>query len=237
MNTKRILIFLFKKLWGGLTAPFESLPQTGDYRRAVTTSVFFLFAIISIILERLVAGKTPISALILLIVGYFLARTRWFKIEALSLVLTLTFPSYIVALRLPNPDPSHISYAIGWAIIPLLLSSLIYSAQVTIAISVINFLVLASLPLIRPELSFQVIGGALGFYGLTSIILIIVTTQRNQIEQDHQKELITSQTQLSQEILERERFAEQAQRRADDLVMLNEVSIAISSLMELDNIF
>src|SRR5260221_14569657 len=61
--------------------------------------------------------------------------------------------------------------------------------------------------------------------------------QQNQMEQDRQKELITRQTKLSREVIERERFAEQAQRRAEELAMLNEVSIAISNLMGLDNIF
>src|SRR5260221_13339323 len=157
MNIKRILIFLFKKLWGGLTEPFESLPQTGDYRRAVTISAFLLFAIIVIMLERLIAGNTPINVLILLIIGYFLSRTRWFKIAALILVFTLTFPAYFVTLRLSNPDPNQVISAFGWIVIPLLLSSLIYSVQTTIVISIINFLTLTTLPFIQPELSFRVL--------------------------------------------------------------------------------
>src|SRR5258706_1539905 len=240
MNIKKILSFsiiLLKKLWRGLTEPFESLPQTGYYRRAVTISAFFIVAVIAIILERLTGDNITNSILISLIVGYILSRTRWFKIAALILIITLTFPAYLVTLRLSNPDASQVISAFGWVVIPLLLSSLIYSVQVTIAISILIFLALTAMPFIRPELGFQVIGGALEYYGSVAAILIIVMIQRNQMEQDRQKELITRQTKLSREVIERERFAEQAQRRAEELAMLNEVSIAISNLMGLDNIF
>jgi PAS domain S-box-containing protein len=240
MNVPKIssfLLTLLNKLWKGSTEPFETLSQTGDYRRAVTTSAFFLFAAVSVLLERLINGNVPVSALLLLIIGYFLSRTRWFKIAALILIFTLTFPSYLIALRLTNPDPNRILAAFAWVTIPLLLSSLVYSVQVTVAVGAINFLVLVALPVMRPELSFQVMSGTLGFYGLVSAVLIIAMIQRNQIEIDRQRELITSRENLSLEVVERERFAKQAQRRADELVTLNEVGMAISSLLELDNIF
>src|SRR5258706_1525067 len=237
MNIKRILIFLFKKLWGGLTEPFESLTQTGYYRRAVTSSAFLLFACIAIMLERLADNNMTNSVLVLLIVGYILSRTHWFRIAALILISALTFPAYLEILRLPNPDTNQVISAFGWVVIPLLLSSLIYSLQVTIAISILNFLALTLISFIRPALGIQVTGGALEFYGVVAAILIIVMIQRDQIDQDRQKKLLISQDKLIQEILERERFAEHAQRRADELVTLNEVSMAISSLMELDNIF
>jgi PAS domain S-box-containing protein len=237
MNIKRILIFLFKKLWGGLTEPFESLPQSGDYRRAVTTSAFLLFAFIAIMLKHLADNNTTNSVLALLIVGYILSRTRWFRIAALVLISALTFPAYLEILRLPNPDTNQVISAFGWVVIPLLLSSLIYSLQVTIITSTLNFLALTVISFSRPELGIQVTGGALEFYGAVAAILIIVMIQRDQIERDRQKKLIISQDKLSQEILERERFAEHAQRRADQLSMVNKINYAISNLKDLDGIF
>jgi len=225
------------KLWGWLTEPFEPLPHIGDHRRSITTAAFLLFAVIAVGIEQMAVGNTPFSALLFLITGYFLARTRWFKFAALILIFTLIFPSYLVALRLLNPDPNRILTAFVWVIIPLLLSSLIFSVRVTVVIGAINFLALAALPFIRPELDYRSMGGAMGFFGLVAVILIVVMTQRNEIESDRQKELLISRQKLSQEILERERFAKQAQRRADQLVMLNDVSVAISNLKELDNIF
>ncbi|MEP7135445.1 MAG: GAF domain-containing protein [Chloroflexota bacterium] len=224
------------KLWRGLTEPFENLPQAGDRRRSVTTSAFLLFAVIAVAVEQMLAGNTPFSALVLLIVGYFLARTRWFKVAALILIFTLTFPSYLVVLRLPDPDANRIISAFAWVIMPLLISSLIYSVQTTVVLSVINLAALIVLPFTHPELDYRAMGGTIGLFGLVSSILIIVMIQRNEIEKDRQKELIESHEKLSLEVAERERFAEQAQSRADQLVMLNAVSAAISGLQDLDSI-
>ncbi len=229
-------VTLLGKLWGFLTEPLEALPQPGDRRRAVTTSAFLLFAAIAVATDQIVGGNIPFGALVLLIIGYFLARTRWFKTAALILIITLTFPSYLVVLRLHNPDPSRIIAAFAWVVVPLLLCSLIYSVRVIVIVSVIDLLAQLVLPFLRPELNFRVLGGAIGLLGLVSVILIIVMIQRDEIEKDRRKELIESHEKLSQEVLKRERFAEQAQSRADQLVMLNEVSAAISSLQDLDTI-
>lgn len=240
MDTKRLTplpVIFFGKLWNWLTEPLEELPNIGDRRRSVTTTTFLLFAVIAVAIEQMAAGNTPIIALIFLIAGYFLARTRWFKYAALILVFTLIFPSYLVVLRLPDPDANRVLAAFAWVFVPLLLSSLIYSVRATVVISAINFGVLALLPFLRPELNYSILGGALGFFGLVAVILVVVMTQRNEIENDRQKILVASQESLRQEISERERFAEQAHRRADQLAMLNDVSVAISNLKELDNIF
>ena len=240
MNVQKIISLLATlagKVWNALTSPFEPLSAAGDHRRSVTTSAFLLFAFISVAVDLSSGGNTSISALILLAGGYLLARTRWFKFAALILVFTLTFPSYLVAMRLSNPDPSRVISAFAWLTMPLLLSSLIYSVRVTVGVSVINFLALAVMPFIHPDLNYRSMGGTIGFFGLVSAILIIVMVQRNEIEKDRQKELVESHEKLSQEVAERERFAEQAQRRADQLVMLNEINYAVSNMQSLDFIF
>ena len=152
MDTKRrtsLPVIFFGNLWNWLTQPFEELPNIGDRRRSVTTTTFLLFAVIAVAIEQMAAGNTPFIALIFLIAGYFLARTRWFKFAALILVFTLIFPSYLVVLKLPDPDANRVLAAFVWIIVPLLLSSLIYSVRATVAISVINFGMLAILPFIR----------------------------------------------------------------------------------------
>ncbi|HKJ38911.1 MAG TPA: GAF domain-containing protein, partial [Anaerolineales bacterium] len=223
-------------VWRFLTEPFETLPKPEDRTRAVFASAFLLFSAIAVAIEQASAGNTPLIALILLIIGYFLARTRGFKIATFLLIFTLTFPSYLVALRQPNPEPNQLISTFVWIIVPLLISSLVYSVRTTAIIGMLNFLALNALSLIHPELDYRMIGGALGFYGLFAMILITVMIQRNQIENDRQKELIESHDELSREVAQRKRFAEQAQRRADQLVMLNEVSYAISNQKSLEKV-
>ncbi|HXD09558.1 MAG TPA: GAF domain-containing protein [Anaerolineales bacterium] len=224
------------RLWHGLTEPLVSLPEAGDNRRSGTTAAFFLFAILAVLIEHSLAGNTPASLPALLIGGYFLARTRWFRYAALILIFSLSFPSYLVALRLQNPDPQRVMSAFGWVIVPLLITSLIYPVRVTVALGAINFLALAVIPLVRPELNYRLLSGTLGFYGLATSILVIVMNQRNQIENDRQKELITNREKLSQEIHEKEKFAERSQLQADQLAMLYKISNAISNLRDLESI-
>jgi len=220
-------------LWRLLTEPVEALPRAEDRRRAIISSAFLMFSAISVGIEQRMAGNTPFIALVFLILGYFLARTRWFKHATAILLATLTFPSYLAALHLPNPDAPRIIAVFVWIIIPSLLSSLIYSVRVTVAFSLLNFISLATLPLIHPILSYMDIGGALGFYGLASTILIIVMVQRNEIENDRQKELVENRNKLSNEVIQRNSFAEQSQRHADQLTIINQVGQAVAELRDL----
>ena len=237
--SRKVLSFaiaISTKLWQGLTEPFESLPEVGDHRRSVMTTAFLFFAIIAVSTEQSLAGNTPFNALVLLSGGYFLARTRWYRYAAIILILSLSFPSYLVVLRLQNPDSQRVMAAFAWLILPLLLSSLIYPVRITFVLGAINFLAISLLPRILPELNYSVIGGTLGFYGFTAAIMLIVTTQRNQIENDRQKELIANRENLSRQVREKERFVRQSQRQADQLAMLYKISNAISNLQNLESI-
>ena len=183
-------------------------------------------------LEKTAANILTVS----LLGGYFLARTRWYRLAAFLLVLTLTVPSYLIAFALPNPDPDQVLAAFAWIVIPLLLSSLIFSIRATILLGLLNLILLSAVPLIHPEINYTNAAEAVGFYGFTAAILIIVMIQRNQIEWDRQKELIGSRELLAHEVAVREQFAEQAQLRANQLTMVNNVSSAISNLQSLDSI-
>ena len=216
--------------------PFETLPPT-DHRFSIISSTFLLIGVVGIWLEQIVGGNTPFAALILLIVGYFVSRTHWYKIATFVLLITLSFPSFIVALTIPNPSAGILNNAFVWIILPLILSSLIYSVRATIIFAVVTILSILALPLIRSELTLSVISGSLGFYSIASIFVIMVMVQRNQLEQERQKELIENRNRLAEEAVKSKKFADQAQRRADQLVMLNEINHAISGALGLDTIF
>jgi len=234
---------LLSWVWKFLTEPFEILPKAEDRTRAVFSSAFLLFSAIAMAMEQSTAGNTPRIALILLIFGYFLARTRGFKLATLLLVVTLTFPSYLVVFRLTTFEPNRIISMFAWIVIPLLISSLVYSVRTTVLIGTLNLFALGLLPLVRPELHYGLLGGALGFYGLSAAILIIVMVQRNQIENDRKKELVESHNQLKQEADQREQFAienvhllGQTSKRAQRLAILNEIGREISTLTDLPSL-
>ncbi|HEU0295982.1 MAG TPA: GAF domain-containing protein [Anaerolineales bacterium] len=225
-----------KQFWRFLVEPFESLPQAKDRRRAIVTSAFLLLSFIGVAIEQLWVNNLSVLFLVVLLAGYFLARTRWFKLAAFLLVTALAVPSYLVAFNLSDPDPDRITAAFVWILIPLLISSLIYSIPDTVILGALNLLALSILPLIRPELSYRVMGEIIVFYSAAAGILILVMVQRNQLEQDRQKELIESRTLLAREAAVREQFAEQARLRASQLTMVNHISNAISSLQGLESI-
>ena len=235
MKTLYLSITSFLKiLWGLLTEPFESLPRAEDRRYAIISTAFLLLFFIFVEIEQVVAGNTPRITSLILLASYFVARTHWYKIATMALLVTLSFPSYLVALNTPNPDPNLLLAIFSWIVLPLILSGLLYSVRITVIYSAANILMLASMPLFREGMEFGAMGAALGFYILASLFIIIVMIQRDAFEKDRQTELIESRNQLSEEALQRERFAEQAHRRADQLAMLNEVSRVISSLHGLE---
>jgi PAS domain S-box-containing protein len=216
-----------------LTEPFEAFAKPEDRRQAITVSIFLLLSFIAVGIERIIAGNTPFIALALLFVGYFFARTRWYKVAILVLLVTLSFPSFLVAVITPDPEPNQILATFVWIVLPLILSGLIYSARTTIMYSVVNILALTALPFIHPELNFRIMGSTLGFYLLASLFTITVMVQRNEIENDRQKELVENRNKFSKEASQREQFAEQAQRRADQLAIINEVGRAVAELRDL----
>ena len=219
-----------------LIEPFESLPGAEERRYALISAAFLLTSVIGVLLEQMIGGRTSPSALILLVIGYLIARTRWYKAAILLLMVALSFPSYVVALTVPDPNPSVINNSFIWIILPLILSSLFYSVRTTVLFTTLNVALIFVLPLLRSDLTFIHVSGSIGFYVMVAVFVITLMNQRNQLERDRQGELLENRNQLAEEVANRKKFAEQAQRRADQLVMLNEVSRVISSLHNLTEI-
>ncbi len=211
------------------------MAKAEDRRYAIITAVFLFISVIGVLFEQIIGGRTSVSVLILLVVGYLTARTRWYKFAMLLLMIALSFPSYVVALTVPDPNPSVINNSFIWIILPLILSSLFYSVRTTVLFTTLNVAFISVLPLLRSDLTFIDISGSIGFYVMVAVFVIAVMTQRNQLEKDRQEELLKNRNQLAEEVANRKKFAEQAQRRADQLVMLNEVGRVVSSLQELEN--
>lgn len=224
------------QLWSLLTDPFESLSKSEDRRRAKITTTLIFFSFIFVGIEQVVAGSTPFVILLVLAISYIVARTRHYKIATMALLLALSFPSFSVALNIPNPDPNRILTAFAWIVLPLILSGLIHSVRATLIYSVLNILLISSLPLLRSDMSFSKLGATLGFYILATTFIVTAMVQRDKIERDRQAELIESRNQLKEEAGKRKQFAEQAQRRADQLLLLNEVGQTISNLQGLNEI-
>jgi hypothetical protein len=232
---KQTPIHLLKQLWKILTEPFYPLVQS-DRRISIITSIFLLISVVGVSVEQFVYGATPLSVLIVLVAGYFMARTRWYKIALFVLIVSLTFPSYFIVLTTLDLTSDELNSAFIWLVLPLLLSSLIYSVRTTIIISILNIIFISSLPYIRSELTFAVVGQSLGFLTMVIVFIITVMTQRDQLEQDRQKELVDSRNRLNRFASENTHLLEQKSKRAQRLATLNEIGREISTLTDLSSL-
>jgi len=209
------------RLWDLLTAPFEPLPLQEDKRRAVVSAAFLLAGTISVFVEQVVGGNTPKIIVPLLAATYFFARTRWYKFATLVLVVTLTFPTYLIATRISDPNPSRLLSAFIWVMIPILLCSLIYSVRSTLLFIITNLAGTLLLPLVHPSLDYRNMSGVIGFIFLTSVVLLVVMIQRNEIEKDRQSELQKNKDSLQREIIERIYIQEELEGRNFELEQFN----------------
>jgi hypothetical protein len=232
---KQTPIHLLKQLWKILTEPFYPLVQS-DRRISIITSIFLLISVVGVSVEQFVYGATPLPVLIVLVAGYFIARTRWYKIALFVLIVSLTFPSYFIVLTTLDLTSDELNSAFIWLVLPLLLSSLIYSVRTTIIISILNIIFISSLPYIRSELTFAVVGQSLGFLTMVIVFIITVMTQRDQLEQDRQKELVDSRNRLNRFASENTHLLEQKSKRAQRLATLNEIGREISTLTDLSSL-
>ncbi len=196
VKSQDIVVDLFRKIWALLTAPLGKMRRRDDERRAMVVAAFFLFSTLSVAIEQMMAGNTPRLTLWILIGGYLLARTHWYKFATIVLIVALTFPSYLAVIKLPNPEPNRVISALVWVIVPLLLSSLIFSVRTTIIIQTANIAALLALPFLHPALSFRILGGPLGFFILTSLVILIVMIEKIKLEDIRQTELRRSQEQF-----------------------------------------
>lgn len=204
MQTSRIQDkTMISRVGNFFSTPFEKLSHREDERRSAVSALFLLISALALLAEQAVAGNTPRILVFILGGAYFLARTRWYKYATLILIFVLTFPSYTTAIRIENPEPNRILSAFVWVAVPILITSLIYSVRATVAINLFNVIALCTLPFIYPGLTFRVISGALGFIILLSIVLLVVTVQRDRIELDRQTELRESHEKMEKEIAER----------------------------------
>ncbi len=219
-----------------LVDPLMSLPRAEDRRRARIVAAFLFIAALAVGIEQLIGGNTPFVSLAGLVIGYLLARTRWYRLSTAFLIVGLSLPSYLVVLKNPAIDAGQVTAALSWLVLPLLFSSLIFSVRSTVILSLVNVLAIGLLPVLEPALGLNEVAGSLGFYSLTASILTVVMVQRDQLEQDRQQELLDNRAVLSRETQARRQFSEKAEQRTRELTMVNNVSAAISNLQSLESI-
>lgn len=215
-------------------SPLCPLPTPEDRRLAALTTTFLLIMMLAVYIERFLGGNIPGIVLGFLGIAYLLSRTQWHKLAALILICTLAVPSLGRTFTFDAPDPNHI-LAIGcWLIIPILISSLLYSTRSTTIVSLSIGAALAILPILQPRLSFITLSGSLGFVITIATLVLIVMYQRNRIEEDRQSQLLQNQLRLQAEIAERQRIEAQLRASEEKYRLISRMSSDYTFASELD---
>jgi hypothetical protein len=186
----------------------------------------------------------PVWFLFILLGGYAVSRTAHFSIAAVTIILLLSVPSFLVALSLEEPTSIRLMSAMIWLIVPILLSSVFLSEVKTAVIIGFNMGGIILLPLLNPAITWSMIWGVFGFVATTGMIVLLVMHQRkaNQ-EAILMAELEANNAALQKEIIAREqteaalRQSEEAARQFQkQLIALQEVSIELTQAESFDEL-
>jgi len=184
---------LFIRLLHGLTNPHPAIIEPGQRSRAsLLSGLLFVLTIIAAGLSygwldqmRRTDLSSPLPYLPILLVGlglmvaiYFLSRTRYFTLAAMSFMLLATG---LILLDIITVRESTLD--IAYLIFSVLMSSLFFSRRVTIMILAGLMLCVASLPALTAGLTWSNIGNAETFLLVIGVFILIMVTLRREDEQ------------------------------------------------------
>jgi hypothetical protein len=227
---------LIDKLWRWFIAPSPKITEPDQRRQASLLSGFLIGTIfLSIITELLTIAfiewknytgyRQTIIIMIFLGCIYGISRTYRVRMAAILTVIVASAGVYFIGWSEPK---SVLGGIFDFMILPLWLGSL-YLSLGGLAILIIGSLLLILLfPFLTPLVTMDdVLVGPFAYIFTTSILLIIITHHRNDLEQDRRKEL-TEKEELSRREAARSetllRVAERLNAQLDLDTLLNAIS-------------
>ena len=233
-----------KTLRKWLIEPSNKIDKAQDRRQAKLLSGLLLITILAVLAERVVGGNVPVWFLLILLGGYVASRTPYFSIAAVTIILLLSVPSFLVALSLEAPTSIRLMSAMIWLVVPILLSSVFLSEVKTAVVIGLNMGGILLLPLLNPAITWSMIWGVFGFVVTTGLIVLVVMYQRK----ENQKaffltELEVNNIALQLQIESREQTEaafrqseESARQFQQQLIALQKVSIELTSSETFDDL-
>ncbi len=152
--------------------------------------------------------------LVLILVGltllYPLTRTRHYRIAAWGIVVLFTVPYYVLAM----PDFGGVGpHILLYLVIPLIISSIVFSLRTMALLTGINIVLIMSMPLLFPDdiQLIDILPGPFSVVGISAVLLIIAAR-----------------------LTQRTRESEQEQQAMAEA--LGDIAIALNSSLELDEV-
>ncbi len=164
------------RLLAALLLAFIILGSVSVLAQLVTVSGF------ERILQVLVAGLAT------LIIAYILSRTRWFRVGVVIAIAVPLVSSFLNAAI----DPAQ-NISITFALVSVLLASVLFSWRQTLALVLFILVVATLLPLFLAHLTLAEVAGPISLIAICSGLILILTRYRSALEEGRRSALATSE--------------------------------------------
>lgn len=190
-------------IWEWLTKPASEIKNQTEQRQARLIS-----GLLSLLIGLSILGSiwdAPISVATIVLIGiYALSRTRHALLAGILALVTLSIPPYYALLTAATLTAESVAFTLSWAVLPIILSSLVLAIPHIIVISLVNILAIFSLLLFTALPRAGVVQG-LGFVLTLAVIIVMSSWLRqrylihNRIEESRriQRALRTANSELS----------------------------------------
>jgi signal transduction histidine kinase len=190
-------------IWARLTSPSDTIidPTVRFQARIVTITILILLVMVG--LSIMAQSDLSPFTLLLLVVGYFISRTRYYIVSAFLVIANISFFVIMAFFDSPVLTREIIFMTIAWLTPSLILAGLIFSIRQMLLVTFMHFLLLFLLPVFIPELTFRktIVGG--GYILVVSAMILISMYLRTLLEREKRKELARLNEELEDRVFER----------------------------------
>jgi diguanylate cyclase (GGDEF)-like protein/PAS domain S-box-containing protein len=127
--------------------------------------------------------------LIVLTIGYFLSRTKYYRLSAFLVIANISF---FTLYALPDPNEMNratIFMTIAWFTPSLILAGLIFNFRQMLVVSILHFLIPLSILYFYPQLEFRTIIVSIGYIIVVASMILVNMRLRNLLELERHKEI------------------------------------------------
>jgi signal transduction histidine kinase len=131
-------------------------------------------------------------------VAYGVARTRFYRISVIGLLLALAAPSFANTVAQHSIERDIFTTRMIWLVLPIILAGVFLTVwQTALIVGLLFGATLALIPLM-PGMTVAAEAGILGLIGLSGLITIAGMVYRDSIERERQKELVKTNADLQE---------------------------------------
>ena len=190
----------------------SAIVEERQRRRLRLLSAFLILLIFNTLAGVIVIRNEGISlwtimlaTTIILVFGYVLSRTRYYKIATVIAVTIPAFPS--IAAIIFGANEKDVMGQLAWLAMPLLIAGLLFSLRNTLIIAV-SYLAVIILLIPLAGISTNYMGESLAFAFMISFFVVAVTTgfKKDQFEIEHQ---LTERTRAEEALQDKTKELEQ----------------------------